>query len=66
MLIQLKWILDKLFSIWSGWYQPMQLYLKAGFSLPTQASLFLICAGDSVGSGYRPGIMPRADIYLNL
>ena len=34
MLNQLKLILDKLFRIWRGRYQPMQLYLRAGFSLP--------------------------------
>ena len=31
----------------------MQLYLKVGFSLPAQASFFVICMGDSVEAGYR-------------
>ena len=34
MLNQLKLILDKLFRIWHGQYQPTQLYLWAGFSSP--------------------------------
>ena len=29
-----------------------QLYLRAGFSSPAQASFFLICASDSMGAGY--------------
>ena len=39
----------------------MQLYLKAGFSLPVQAS-FLICTGDSVGTGYHQRAMPLLTI----
>ena len=39
-------------------YQPMQLYIRAGFSWPAQASFFLVCAGDSVGAGYHPRIRP--------
>ena len=38
---------------------PMQLYIRAGLSLPAQGSFFLVCAGDSVGVGYSPCIMPR-------
>ena len=47
LLNQLKWILDELFRVLCKQYKPMQLYLRAGFSSPTQASFFLICAGDS-------------------
>ena len=36
MLSQLKLILDKLFSIWLGRYQPTQLYFRAGFPSPAQ------------------------------
>ena len=39
----------------------MQLYLKADFSLSTQASFFLICAGDSAAEGYHPHVMPRPE-----
>ena len=59
MLNQLKWILVDLFRILCERYQPTQLYVRVGFSLPAQASFFLICAGDSAGSGYRPYVMPR-------
>ena len=38
MLNQLKLILVELFRIWSRWYQPMQLYLWAGFSSPLKPS----------------------------
>ena len=37
----------------------MQLYLKAGFSSPAQASFFFICAGYNVGAGYYTRIMPK-------
>ena len=47
MLNPLKWILAELFSIWRGRYQSMQIYLRAGFSSPAQASFFLIYAGDN-------------------
>ena len=47
------------------WYQPSQLYLRVGFSLPAQASFFLICTGVSAGTGYHPHIMPRTDMKLN-
>ena len=47
LLNQLKWILDEPFRVLCKQYKPMQLYLRAGFSSPTQASFFLICAGDS-------------------
>ena len=66
MLNQLKLILDELVRIWRGRYQPMQLYLWAGFSLPAQASFFLICMGDSAGAGYRLRVMPRPDLLMNL
>ena len=46
LLNWLKWILDELFRILHGQYQLMQLYLRAGFSLPAHASFFLICVGD--------------------
>ena len=59
MLNQLKWILDELFSILGGRYQLTHLYLKAGFSSPTQASFFLICAGDNAGMGYRLRVITR-------
>ena len=45
-----------------GQYQLMQLYIRAGFSSPAQAPFFLICAGDSVGAGYRPCVMPRPEL----
>ena len=61
---QLKWILDELFSIWHGQYQPTELYLSACFSSLAQASFFLIFAGDSVGTGYHPCIMPRPGLYM--
>ena len=47
-----------------GWYQLTQLYLRAGFSLPTQASFFLICMGDSVGMDYCPCVMPKPEKWL--
>ena len=37
----------------------MQLYIRVGFSLPTQASFFLVCTGDSMGAGYCLRVMPR-------
>ena len=37
----------------------MQLYIRVGFSLPTQGSLFSIHAGDSAGVGYHLRVMPR-------
>ena len=49
LLNQLKWILDKLFRILLGWYQPTQLYLRVAFSSSVQASSFLICVGNSQG-----------------
>ena len=55
-------ILDRLFRILHGWYQPMQLYLRAGFSLPAQASFFLICTGDSTDADYRLHIIPRPEV----
>ena len=66
MLIQLKLILEEIFRIWHGRYQPMQLYLWAGFSSHAQAFFFLICMGDSVGAGYRPRIIPTPDQDLAL
>ena len=60
-LNQLTWILDELFTILHGRYQPTQLCLWADFSSPAQASFFLICAEDSAGVGYRPHVMPRPD-----
>ena len=35
MLNELKLILDELFRIWCGQYQPTQVYLWADFSAPT-------------------------------
>ena len=55
--------MDELLSISGERYQPMQIYLRAGFSSPAQASFFLICMGDSAGVGYCPLIMPRPDMY---
>ena len=46
-----------------GLCQPMQLYVKAGFSSP-QASFFLIWNGDRAGVGYHRDIMPRSDSYV--
>ena len=40
----------------------MQLYLSAGFSLPAQATYFLICVGDSIGAG----ITPKPDHVRNI
>ena len=62
---QLAWILDELFRILCGHYQPMQLYLRVSFSLPTLASFFLICTSDIVGMGYRPHFMPRP-VYMSV
>ena len=64
LLNQLKWILDKLFRILGGRYQPMHLYLRASFSSPTQASFFFIYVSDSAGMGYCPHIMPRPGTVL--
>ena len=54
-----------------GQYQPMQLYLREGFSLPAQASFFLICVGDRAGLGYWSHFMSRpeciqvgVDVYI--
>ena len=35
----------------------MQLYIRVGFSLPSQA--FLVCLGDSTDMCYHPRITPR-------
>ena len=35
-----------------------------GFLLPTQASNFLICAGDSTHAGYHPHVTPGPDWLL--
>ena len=40
----------------------MQVFIRAGFSSPVQASFFLLCAGDSVSAGYHLCIMPRPDV----
>ena len=40
----------------------MQLYLRAGFSLPAQASFFLICTGDSTDADYHLHIIPRPEV----
>ena len=49
----------------------MQLYLREGFSLPAQASFFLICVGDRAGLGYWSHFMSRpeciqvgVDVYI--
>ena len=42
----------------------MQLYFREGFSLPTQASFFLICTGDSTGAGYHPRFMPKPVVVV--
>ena len=44
-------------------YQPTQLYHRAGFSSPAQASFFLICTGDSADAGYHPHVMPRSAVF---
>ena len=59
LLNQLKWILDEPFRTLLGWYQPTQLYLRAGLLLHAQVSFFLICVGDSMGVDYRLWFMPR-------
>ena len=63
--------MDELFRILCGRYQPMQLYLREGFSLPAQASFFLICVGDRAGLGYWSHFMSRpeciqvgVDVYI--
>ena len=52
LLNQLKWILDKVFRTLCHQYQPKQHNLGVGFSLPAQASFFLICMGDRAGGGH--------------
>ena len=42
----------------------MQLYFREGFSLPTQASFFLICTGDSTGAGFQPRFMPNPVVVV--
>ena len=37
----------------------MQIYLRTGFSSPTQASFFLIFVSDSTGAGYHQRMMPK-------
>ena len=64
LLNQLKWILDELFIILHGQYQPMQLCLRSGFSSPTWASFPLIGTEDSAGAGYHLLVMPRSDVTL--
>ena len=51
--------MDGLFRVLWGWYQPTQLYFT--ISLASQASFFMICAGDAIGRDYcahvlRPGV----------
>ena len=45
-----------------GRYQLTQLYIRVAFSLPAQAPVFLICAGDSAGASYCLRVMPRPAI----
>ena len=59
ILNQLTWILDERFRTLLGWYQPTQLYLRAGFLLRAQVSFFLICVGDSTCVGYHLWFMSR-------
>ena len=66
LLNQLKWILGKLFGILCRQYHSMWFYLRAGFSLPTQASFFLICVGNSAGTGYYLCPMPRPGLTYKL
>ena len=56
---QLKWILDKLFTILCGRYQLMQHYLRSGFTSLGWASFLLICMGDSMGTVFCLGIMSK-------
>ena len=44
-------------------YQSTQPYIRVGFSSPAQASIFLVCTGNSVGVGYRPCVIPRPDYW---
>ena len=48
-------------------YQLTQIYIRVGFSSPTQAPFFLIypdeSAGMGAGTGYLPCIMPRSENY---
>ena len=53
------WFLEELFRILGKWFQPIQLYLRASFSSPTQTSFFLIWAGDSMGTSNGPYVMLR-------
>ena len=66
----IKIIIDKLFKILCMRYQLTQLYLEASFSLPTQASLFLICTGDrakySVIVTSCQGLIYFKRLFLNL
>ena len=39
--------------------EPTQLYIRVGFSSPTQAPFFMICMGDSTDAGYHPHHMLR-------
>ena len=57
--------MHKLFRISRRRHQPMQLYIKAGFSQPVQASFFLVCVGDSMSTGYRPHVMPRPGLQID-
>ena len=36
-----------------------------GFSSPVQASFFLVCMGDSMGTGYHPCVMPRSALHYH-
>ena len=52
-------MLHEVLRISHNQYQPKQLQIRAGFSLPVQALFFLFYASDSIGVGYLPCVMPR-------
>ena len=51
----------------TGDIRPRRFILGRAFIylyLPAQASFFLVCMGDSVGTGYCLRVMPRPDVYI--
>ena len=48
----------------AGRYQPTQLDIRGGFSLTVQASFFLVCVGDSMGTDYCPCVIPRPASFV--
>ena len=63
MLSKLKLILDELFRIWCGWYQPMQLLPLGGFFIAHLSLLFLDLCRWQHGRRLLPACHAKACVY---